>query len=291
MAPVQSTLAANDKTERLFKKAKKMAVYDVVQRRGDLDCFCVGALHFDDDTVRILMNCEDFLNPKTPEEAIAISKACMYGGLVIPQKVYEMAGEVDFIPKWVFSSMPFTENKKHCVAHAKARDGRFKKAYDHENNKSLGGISDSYDVTLNRSEVTKSSPSFSSRIEISDTVPDFHEENKIIKEQQDMLDSYQEFLEIAMNEVHNLRLVSKILIAKVNDDGTKWLPGLVTPETSIGYEEVLLKCWKGNMDGLMFDSDSDPDGESDDEEGSDDDAEDENSNAEGIEGKNNTTPV
>jgi len=263
MAHTHSTLAAKDKADRPFKKAKKMAAYDVVQRRGDLDCFCVGALHFDDDTVRILMNCKDFSNPATPEEAIAISKACYYGGLIIPQKVYEMAGEVDFIPKWVFSSMPFTENKKHCVAHAKARDGKFKKAFDHTSAKSLGGISDSYDVTLNQSDAVKSYPSFNTRIEVSDTVPDFHEQNKMIKEQQELLDLYKEFLEVTMNEVHIMRQASQMFIAKEDDYGIRLLPDLVTPETSADYEEVLMRCWKGNMDGLRFVSDSDLEYESD----------------------------
>jgi len=237
------------KEEPSFKKAKKMAAYDVVQRRGDLDCFCVGALHFDDETVRTLMNCKNYLDPATPEEAIAISKACYYGGLIIPEKVYEMAGEVDFIPKWVFSSMPFTENKKHCVAHAKARDGKFKKTFDHAGMKSLGGVSDSYDVTLNQAEAAKAYPSFSSRIEISDTLPDFHEEIKTIKEHQEVLDLYKEFLEVTMNEVHNMRAACQEIV----DEGYK----LVIPETSSDYESVLMECWKGNMDGLRFESESD----------------------------------
>jgi len=259
MSPVQSKLAPKDKP---FKKAKKMAAYDVVQRRGDLDCFCVGALHFDDDTVRTLMNCKDFTNPATPEEAIAISKACYYGGLIIPEKVYEMAGEVDFLPKWVFSSMPFTENKKHCVSHAKARDGKFKKAFDHTSSKSLGGISDSYDVTLNQSEAIKSYPSFSTRIEVSDTVPDFHEQNKMIKEQQELLDLYKEFLEVTMNEVHTMRSLSEKLVAEGEYK-------LVTPETSSDYGAILMECWKGNMDGLRLASDSDIDYGTDDDEAPD----------------------
>jgi len=211
-----------------------------------------------------LMNCKNFSNPATPEEAIAISKACYYGGLIIPQKVYEMAGEVDFIPKWVFSSMPFTENKKHCVAHAKARDGKFKKAFDHTSAKSLGGISDSYDVTLNQSDAVKSYPSFNTRIEVSDTVPDFHEQNEMIKEQQALLDLYNEFLEVTMNEVHNMRLASQTF--KEGNDGTQWWPDLVTPETSADYEAVLMRCWKGNMDGLRFASESDIEYESDSDE-------------------------
>jgi len=247
MAHDHSKMAPKDKP---FKKAKKMAAYDVVQRRGDLDCFCVGALHFDDDTVRTLMNCKNFMDPATPEEAIAISRACCYGGLIIPEKVYEMAGEVDFIPKWVFSSMPFTENKKHCVSHAKARDGKFKKAFDHTGAKSLGGISDSYDVTLNQSDAAKSYPSFGTRIEVSDTVPDFHEQNKMIKEQQELLDVYKEFLEVVMNEVHNMRLASEKIVAEGKYK-------LLTPELSSDYSAILMECWKGNMDGLWFVSDSD----------------------------------
>jgi len=260
MAHAQSKEAPKDKP---FKKAKKMAVYDVVQRRGDLDCFCVGALHFDDDTVRTLMNCKNFMDPATPEEAIAISKACYYGGLVIPDKVYEMAGEVDFIPKWVFSSMPFTENKKHCTSHAKARDGKFKKSFDHTGAKSLGGISDSYDVTLNQSDAAKAYPSFSTRIEISDTVPDFHEQEKMIKEQQELLDVYKEFLEVVMNEVHNMRSLSEKVAAEGNYK-------LLTPALSSDYSAILMECWKGNMDGLRFVSDSDLEYETDDDEVLDD---------------------
>jgi len=88
-----------------------------------------------------------------------------------------------------------------------------------------------------------------------------------------------EFLELTMNEVHTMRLMSKTFIAKEYNDGTKWLPGLVIPETSVEYEEVLVQCWKGNMDGLRFGSDSDIEYESDGEENPDDDTEDDDSDA------------
>jgi len=227
--------------EKPFKKAKKMAAFDVVQRHGAPDCFGIGFLHFDDETVGTILNCSDFEKPKTAEEAVAVAKMCMYGGLVIPQAVYELAGEVDFTPKYVFSPMPFTENKKHCVAYAKARDDKYKKGFDQTAHKSLGGVADSHDVALNRANASKFDSSFASRIVISDSKPDFHKEYKLMTLYEETLDRYTDALQSTMTEIYNLRQDAKAKIEAMEDSD------VMLPEMSAEYENVLLLYGTGNV--------------------------------------------
>jgi len=168
-AALESGLNESGKSFKRSLKARK-ACHEKMQRKIESDCFALGVLQLEQDTIATILNCKDLLDPKTSEEAVAITKMCLYGNLMIPSKVYALAKDVTLNAKFLFTSMPFTECKQDCLDHALNRDMKYHLLRSLNNvnqpdDTAKGGMSDPSDVVETRTHADKMGFPFNNRAE------------------------------------------------------------------------------------------------------------------------------
>jgi len=194
---------------RPFKRAKKrLACHEKMQRKMENDCFGIGLMQLEQETIATVLNCKDRVNPSNKEEATAIHKLCLYGNYVVPNNVYAQAKEVTLNPKYVYSSMPSSESKERCLAFARSRDEKFGllRSVDKDGNvddTAKGGMSDLADVAETRIDAEKHGFPFNTRAEDIPDPPTKKTLSDIILGQKTRLVMLKRYAKVAMKELND----------------------------------------------------------------------------------------
>jgi len=195
--------------------------------------------------IATIMNCEDLANPKTPEEAIAITKMCLYGNLMIPNNVYALAKDVTLNAKFLFTSMPFTECKEDCLGHAQNRDVKYHllrslKEGNKPDDTAKGGMSDPSDVVETRTHADKMGFPFNNRAEEILDPPTKDSLTSIIMGQRVRVRQLHAYGKIALRELHrHLDAFGDCAKAHADDEDP-----FIAPELSDLMKEILEKRTK-----------------------------------------------
>ena len=135
------------KAKVLFRKSKRRKGDEVISRQQYANCFGMGIKVLTQETVQTVLNMRDPSNPETRNEIKAVSEMCQYGGYEIPPHIYGKEGsDVTLATKWVYSSMPISENQPMVVELAKRHDAKFNKSITDNDVGSKGGVSHPMDV-------------------------------------------------------------------------------------------------------------------------------------------------
>jgi len=197
-----------------FKRVPKKQRYDVLQRKTDPECFAIGFAQLEQETLQTALNCDDFENPDK-DEAVALAKVCLYGGLKMPAAVYEKAGSTTLKMKFAYCSMPFADNKGQVSVHAKAHDRRYGLAYDFINNQPKGGISDRRDIALIKVSAADAGFTFNPQsTDPNEMQTRIDQLEATVAGQHVSLQAYSEALRVAVNEDQYLRDLYKEDVGK-----------------------------------------------------------------------------
>jgi len=233
----------NDSGDSFKRSAKnRKPCHEKMQRKIETDCFALGVLQLEQDTIATIMNCEDLTNPRNAEEATAITKMCLYGNLMIPKKVYALVKDVTLNAKFLFTSMPFTECKDDCLAYARYRDVKYHllrslKDGGEQDDTAKGGMSDLSDVVETRTHADKMGFPFNNRAEEIADPPTKDALTSIILGQRVRARQLHHYGIIALRELHRHLGAFKDCVKIHADDDVPF----IMPELSALMDKVMAK--------------------------------------------------
>jgi len=170
---VKAAVAGINGTELMttrIVRLNKSKCYDHIQRKAEPNCFSVGVINLNADTVCTLMNCKNPFVPKSKTEAKAIADGCQYVGAKIPGKVMDMLDTLPALtPKYVYCNLPFFDKKGECLTYGAKRDRAFDLQYDRAAKRVKGGVSDSRDVYESKALAEDGGCTLTTRIDLDPT--------------------------------------------------------------------------------------------------------------------------